>query len=158
MSDEEDDFEWSSALMKADESGDLRPLLEFVLTKLVRAGVAVPEWTSEEFADLFSVWRLSGRRCRSPEEEQVRRAAGTYFSLWSRKPGEKKADRIGRVIAADKLSEKQANALYWYLEGQGRPSEHVRRDAKDAGAIEAYAQSLRELLRRHRPPCPTGQR
>ena len=100
----DDELEWSSALMQADETGDLRQLFELMLTKLVRAGVEVPEWACEELAELLTVRRLSGRRRRSREEEQARHARATYFSLWSRKPGETRARRIERVIAALKLS------------------------------------------------------
>ena len=154
----DDELEWSSALMQADETGDLRQLFELMLTKLVRAGVEVPEWACEELAELLTVRRLSGRRRRSREEEQARHARATYFSIWSRKPGETRARRIERVIAALKLSEEQANAFHNFMEGGGRPIEHVRQEKKDAGAVGKYERSLRELLRKHQPPYPTAKR
>lgn len=132
------DQRWVASLEQADETGDLRPLLELLLTQ------KIPDWILAELAYLFTFRRLNV----SNEPSLKTNVVGLAFREYqlSRGSGRTARERIELVAKKFRLSAEHEAALQNMIIGKGRPSVRYRQENKQADAAIEYEKSLRALL------------
>jgi hypothetical protein len=139
------DQRWVNALEQADETGDLRPLLELLLTQ------RLPDWMIEELAHLFTWRRLNVSKSRSLSP-RVAMALAEYREM--RTSGRSARERVEAVVEKYRLSEKEEATLHNMITGKGRPSSRYTREDRLTNAAFEFEKSLRALLNAY----PNSQR